>query len=364
MLSVTEIKKDLSDKKNVIFVPFSATENNFSLYFRALTWRQNLRDSNKHDKIPEIVMYRHPDETNEEYEEYDVHFQFSAENLPTNTTVYVIADGTGNPGYVTNTNQFFYQKHNDTPSFLPVEAIAWRMMQCGLTPELAQNLKVIKLYICDENDSNQKMALNFAYSLGEFYSEILLNFYKARLNIPMFYSLGTSPLVARKYGEIFSIEDGVEQLIESGFASQYRKDLLIRDALHMVKDEEYEGVLAERQRARAFENTDETSRLEEQISSLTIAETEYSGGVLSGLLVESLDDDSADEAGANSQAPFLLIEDLDDDDSPTAISYSQSTALIVWSKPNSFSFFTESRSEQVVAASSTKLSDKQDFFGC
>lgn len=220
---------------NLLFIPFTVAENNFSLYLRALEWRYALKQVNAFpEKIPEIVIYREANEKNEDYDGYDVQFVFNEKNCSQNTTLYILADGTGDPTEVGNINSYF-EKMRETPYFISVEMIAKRLKQCGLDANLAKNLKAIKLFICDENNTNEQLAINFAHELGKDYTTLTLHYYNARIFVPQVTEENPK---AKKRGEVyFTQSNGKQQLIDSDFASEYRFALTVEEALQHKKSE-------------------------------------------------------------------------------------------------------------------------------
>ncbi|RMX21096.1 hypothetical protein EAS68_05160 [Legionella jordanis] len=213
--------------KLLLFIPFAAKENNFSLYLRALEWRHSIRQAGKEDKIPDVVVYRQPDEEDGDYEDYDVHFRFNSDNCPSDCTIYVLADGCGDPTRVININKYFYQRREE-PYFLAIKTIAQRMKFCGLSAELASRVKAIKLFICDPNNSNKQLAINFAHELGARYNDITLQYYNAVLYSPKFSSNNPK---SHKRAEVFPQNSNSVKPIESRRASEYRRSITVSTAL-------------------------------------------------------------------------------------------------------------------------------------
>lgn len=217
-------------KKIILFIPFSVTENNFSLYIRAMEWRYNLKKDNMLEKVPDVVIYRSSDEQDEDYEDYDAQFHLTADNCPFNTTIYIMADGIGDPTLVGNINNYFH-KLKETPYLLSVKAIASRLKNSGLNSELAKNLNSIKLFICEENNTNEQLTINFAHELGEDYNALTLHYYNAVLCIPH----ASEDKKVKKSGYIYSTKNGERQLIDSGLPSEYRFTLTVQEALQLEK---------------------------------------------------------------------------------------------------------------------------------
>lgn len=166
--------------KNVLFVPFSSKEGNLSLYLRALTWRYNLKNNHKISKVPDVIVYRRVDELDEDYDEYDAAlFKFSPSILSPESNIYIIADGMGDKHFVSNTNS-----PNDDLYIMPIELVALRIKQAGLTSDLAKNLKSVKLFICDHSSQNQFLANNFAKTMGEDYNDLNIDYYTTPISLP------------------------------------------------------------------------------------------------------------------------------------------------------------------------------------
>ncbi|MCE3043805.1 hypothetical protein [Legionella sp. 16cNR16C] len=203
--------------KIVLFIPFSATENNFSLYLRAISWRYNYQQTKNNDKDISIVTYRHFDETDNDYEEYVDEFKFSEKNCPKGSTVYLFADGIGQSQWVSNINSFFKRSGEDT-FVLSVNAVAGRLKACGLTDQMANDLKALKLYICETNNSNRNLAAHFAQSLGKRYENLNLFYYTATLAVAFPYTHEYNNLNNRA-------ESGSGETIEAGNPKKFRHKL-------------------------------------------------------------------------------------------------------------------------------------------
>ncbi|KTD68229.1 hypothetical protein Lste_1387 [Legionella steelei] len=225
------VPQSQSTPKVILFIPFTVSENNYSLYMRALDWRYNLRSAEK-KKIPDIIVYRHPDENEQDYDGYDVQFKFTQENLTSDTVIYVLADGTGDPDYVINVNQVYYEFFAQEPYQLTTNAVAWRLKQCGLTPELTRNLKAINLYICDENNNNNQLATYFGQELGDGYKEVTVNYYAALVYIPQPMLNEQGSLDIRKRACLNSYDnDGGVKLVKAGYAHDHKHSIKVSDAL-------------------------------------------------------------------------------------------------------------------------------------
>lgn len=166
----------------ILFIPFSAKENNLDLYMRAFMWQSNMRAGGKLDKVPKIVMYRREDESDDDYSDFGgVHFKFDKSLVSPGTEIYILADGMGDPHLLLNTNDI-----SEENFILPIELIANRAKEIGLNPELAASCRTIKLFCCEEfNNSNEKMAKNFAFALGKEYENLKIDFYTGKVSIPM-----------------------------------------------------------------------------------------------------------------------------------------------------------------------------------
>lgn len=213
---------------NVILIPFASNEGNLSLYLRALTWRHTLREDNQLNKIPDVVVYRRDDETDEDYDDYAAaQFKLTPENLPPNTNLYILSDGMEDNHFVTNINSFY--KHDDQ-YYLPIELIALRLKELGLTPSLAKNLKSLKLFICgNEFDTTKMLVLNFANALGKDYEDLDLNlhYYTAIITIPLVDEF--SKKVNKFWVE--HKEENKETFSLKGKASNKKKVTTVREAL-------------------------------------------------------------------------------------------------------------------------------------
>ncbi len=223
--------------KIILFIPFTVSENNFSLYMRALSWRSNSKCSEEtSDKVPSIVMYRHPEENEEDFEDYaEAQFNFTQENIASDTVIYILADGTGDPNHVINVNQAYYERLSQEPYQLSIDAVAWRIKQCGLTPQLARNLKAINLFICDEDNNNDQLAVFFAQTLGKKYKELTINYYSATVYIPqLILNDGVNAIKKQAYLHIPS-NDGTTKLVKAGFAHDHKHALKVSSALTQQK---------------------------------------------------------------------------------------------------------------------------------
>ncbi|WP_133140402.1 hypothetical protein [Legionella genomosp. 1] len=217
--------------KIVLFIPFSATENNFSLYLRAISWRYNYQQT-KNKKEISIVTYRHFDETDNDYKEYADEFNFSEENCPKGSTVYVLADGTGQSEWVSNINSYYKTLGDDT-YVLPVKLMAERLKTCGLTNQIASELKALNLYICEKNNSNRNLAVHFAQSLGKNYQSLNLFYYTATLIVAFPYTHEDNDLNHRA-------EAGSGECIERGTPKDFRQQLPL-DSLTFENQSDFNG---------------------------------------------------------------------------------------------------------------------------
>ncbi|QMT60850.1 hypothetical protein [Legionella sp. PC997] len=223
-----KIDSNLPKQKIVLFIPFTASENNFSLYIRALDWRYNLRTSeDKSDKIPSIVMYQDPEEKEEDYEYYDqAQFHFNKENLGGKAKIYILADGTGDPEHVININQAYYQYLSQEPYQLSIHSMAWRLKQSGLTSELAQSVSAINLYICDHHNTNKQLAVYFGQGLGEHYKDTTINYYSAEVYIPSLVSLDGFYYETKKLAYFYH-----NTILKAGYAHEHKHTLKVSDTL-------------------------------------------------------------------------------------------------------------------------------------
>ncbi|PWY54189.1 hypothetical protein DGG96_18445 [Legionella qingyii] len=322
------LDSNLSKQKIILFIPFTASENNFSLYMRALDWRYNLKTSiGKSDKTPEIVIYRHPDENEEDYEYYDqAQFNFTQENLGDNAIIYILADGTGDPDHVININQAYYQYLSQEPYELSIHAVAWRMKQCGLTPELAQNTKAINLFICDENDTNDQLAVYFAQGLGQHYKDVTINYYSATVHVPMLVSLNGVDYETKKLARFYS-----NSTVKVGYAHEHKHTLKVRDALMQKESPHAADADSLKSKARALPMFRE---LTSAVSSLIIEEISDSESTQNSLVQEP-------------QSIIFLDEESDieyEEVNLATLQYqqtnsTQSTALVVRQDRSIISFF-------------------------
>lgn len=208
-----------------------------------------------------MIIYRNSDEHDEDYEGYDVQFHFTTDNCPLDTTLYVMADGVGDPNLVGNINDYFY-KLKETPYFLSVKAIVSRLKKSGFNPELAKNLNAMKLFICEENNTNELLAINFAHELGKDFNTLNLQYYNAVLFIPYIYEDNK----VKKRGDIYiTTPNGDRQLIDSGLPSEYRYTLTVQEVLQQEKT---------RVEFKAEHNTKVLSTFETTFSALSIEEVE------------------------------------------------------------------------------------------
>ncbi|MCW8407498.1 hypothetical protein OQJ13_00740 [Legionella sp. PATHC035] len=352
MFKKTESKLPTSDV--VLFIPFTVSENNFSLYIRALDWRNNLRSSEKMGTIiPRIVMYRHPDENEEDYELYDTaDFKFTPQNLPANTVIYILADGTGDPDYVVNVNQTYYERLGQEPYQLSIDAVAWRMKQCGLTPVLARNLKAINLYVCDESMTNDRLATYFAQELGDEYKNLTVNYYSATVYIPR-------PIVTEqgekrvKKTAYFNLElaNGQTQLVMAGYAHEHKHSIKVIDVLALERST---NSSAESREAKAIPlpTFRELSHTSSSVSSASVPSA--------SVFIEEIDDSGMMPIGWEQKAQTGKVTLPDDstvhqadvsevDISKLRLEASQSkyqivktnqcTTILIWQESTIFSFF-------------------------
>lgn len=176
------LRSNLNTATHFLFIPFSAAENPFSLYLRALNWRYNLSKVN--GNVPNIIMYRdnkNPKHTDNSYADYKgVTHSISENDLTPNSVIYIIADGTGDPDLVTNLN---FSDDGDLYC-LPIDLVATRIKEMGLTRDIASWLKSLKLYICDENRTNKILAQSFAHALGSDYNYLDIHYYTSVVTTP------------------------------------------------------------------------------------------------------------------------------------------------------------------------------------
>ncbi|WP_131794935.1 hypothetical protein [Fluoribacter gormanii] len=323
-----KLDSNLSKQKIILFIPFTASENNFSLYMRALDWRYNLKTSvGKSDKTPNIIIYRHPDENEEEYEYYDqAQFSFTQENLGDNAIIYILADGTGDPDHVININQAYYQYLSQEPYELSIHAVAWRMKQCGLTPSLAQNTKAINLFICDENNTNDQLAVYFAQGLGEHYKDVTINYYSATVHVPQLVSLNGVDYETKKLAYFHS-----NATVKVGYAHEHKHTLKVSDSLMQKESPHATDTDSLKSKARALPTFRE---LTSAASSLSIEEIPDSESTQNSLAQEPqsiiFPDDESDIEYEEADCTTLKYQHT--------IS-TQSTALIVWQDRSIISFF-------------------------
>ncbi|CAM2840574.1 Uncharacterised protein [Legionella steigerwaltii] len=336
MFKKTEPK--LSAPKIILFIPFTVSENNFSLYIRALDWRNNLSSSGKSAKVPSIVMYRHPDENEQDFEDYDLaQFCFTQENLTSDSVIYVLADGTGDPEHVINVNQYYYKHLTQEPYQLSIDAVAWRMKQCGLTPELAQNLKAINLFMCDEDNNNDQLAAYFAQELGEKYKNVAVNYYSAIVNLPRLVLNAQGDQEVKKLASFaIYLNDGSTKFVKAGYAHEHKHSLKVSDAL---AQERSSSCSAETRKAKAErlpsfkELSAHTIPIIEEIDTERMPsglEQEYQPGIVT---FPEDDPDIVNEVNITG----LSIEDSQTEYQLTTTN--QCRAIVVWQERTSFSFF-------------------------
>ncbi|VEB37571.1 hypothetical protein [Legionella cherrii] len=348
MFKKTESK--LSTSNVVLFIPFTVSENNFSLYIRALNWRNNLRSSEKTSTIiPSVVIYRHPDENEEDYELYDTaQFKFTPENLPANTVIYILADGTGDPDYVVNVNQIDYEHLGLELYQLSIDAVAWRMKQCGLTPKLAQNLKEINLYICDERMTNDRLATYFAQELGEQYKDLTVNYYSATVSVPR--------LIVTEEGEkrikktaCFNIElkNGKTQLVKAGYAHEHKHSIKVIDVLALERSTNYSAESKEakalslptfRELSHTSSSVTSSSLVIEEISDTGMMPIDWDQKAQSGK-VTLPDDNKAHQADIVSEVDFSRLTLEASQSKYQIIKTNQCKTILVWQDKTIFSFF-------------------------
>ncbi|WP_392537176.1 hypothetical protein [Legionella sp. 227] len=343
MFKITESK--LSTSNVVLFIPFTVSENNFSLYIRALDWRNNLRSSEKMGAtIPRVVIYRHPDENEEDYELYDgAQFKFNPQNVPANTVIYILADGTGDPDYVINVNQTFYERLGQEPYQLSIDAVAWRMKQCGLTPELAQNLKAINLYICDENMTNDRLATYFAQELGEQYKDLTINYYSATVYVPrpIVTDQGEKRIKKTAYFNI-QLEDGKTRLVKAGYAHEHKHSIKVSDVLAQERSINYSADSREAKALslptfRELSLTSSSVVIEEipDIGSMPIGvDQEYQSGK-----VTFSDDNTAHEEDIVCEVDIRRLTLEASQSKYQIVKTNQCTTVLVWQDRSIFSFF-------------------------
>lgn len=204
---------------HILFVPFSNKEGSFFLCLRALSWRSNLRKAGK-DNIPEIVLYREADETDQDYEDMTgkhTSFAFKEENIPVNSTIYLLIHGVGSDTYVANV-----ENASDREFVVrPIDLIADRMKEIGFTPSLAKKIKALKLFVCNLQDANEDLARNFSIALGEKYNELEVDYYTKLVSLP-------SP---NKMAYSFTFSEKQVHFFNEGKASQFRKAMTVENAI-------------------------------------------------------------------------------------------------------------------------------------
>lgn len=286
--------------KNILFIPFSAKEENFSLFLRALNWFSLIEDAEITEKIPEIIIYRRPDEIDSDYNNYEeAGFKFSLENCPENSSVYILADGMGDPNHVLNSNVFYRKYLDENPYVLSMKSIAWRLKESGFTETFAKKVKSLKLYVCEERDSNQALALNLAHALGEEYHFLNLAYYKAKLSIPSHFTSDETTFLKKGAIKDIIINNKLVSR-KTSKASEERHLLNIGESMQLARREEevitsaeddampYSFYLERLQNLKQVEFfpsiiEDPEEDIENQI------ETEYSK--MDGIVVEEFDDE-------------------------------------------------------------------------
>lgn len=314
--------------KTILFIPFTAHENNFSLFMRALNWRFTSRKQGDESyEDPGIVIYKHPDEQEQDYEDYTpAQFKFTEDNIDDNTVIYVLADGYEDPHSVINVNNAYYQYHSEKPYRLFIGAVAWRMKECGLTPGLAQQLKSIKLFVCDGNNTNSQLANYFAQGLGEPYNEVTINYYSAILNIPQLVSINEAETKAKKLA--FHLSGSSGKLVPAGYANEHRHSLMVGDALVQPKSR-YSSTELEQSKAHPLPTFRElTASIIESVEEILDTESlqqEYPVPVITSL------DDGEDTVSSELEEPV--------NGSHPVKTETQCTAIVVWQERSIYSFF-------------------------
>lgn len=143
--------------KNILFIPFSDREGALPLYLRAIDWQRCYINHKQLDQSPIIYIYRREDELAVDYERYeDAPFKFNPDDLEPNSKIYIMGDFLGSSTFISNVNEHY----KNWPNFvLPIELVAIRLKEMGFTPELAEKIKALKLYVCgDDTGANNGLA--------------------------------------------------------------------------------------------------------------------------------------------------------------------------------------------------------------
>lgn len=219
-------------KKTLLFIPFSEQENNFSLYLRALNWRSNLPDP-KSDATEIVIYHQDNKNTNNSYEDHQVHYSFSSKLCSNNAVLYVLADGIDTPNIVGNLNSRDIEL-GEEESLLTIERVVHRLIESGLTPKLAQNLSSIKLFMCDYHHVSRERAVNFARALGEDYKDLTLFYYSAGISHPRFSNKTPNQVKAQKVAKKLVVDkNGLSKLVDAGTPSEHRHQLNVGKVLDM-----------------------------------------------------------------------------------------------------------------------------------
>jgi hypothetical protein len=112
---------------------------------------------------------------------------------------------------------------NDDGTKLNIDDLVKRMREDGFTPEMANKLKDIRLYVCDAAKESKYRAYNFILQLGSEFNSLHVSYYNAVISSPM-----NGP---HKFAASLSGSDQIDKIL--GRASAYKDTLLVRDVLLM-----------------------------------------------------------------------------------------------------------------------------------
>ncbi|KTC84212.1 hypothetical protein [Legionella brunensis] len=202
---------------HTLFIPFSVDEEGYDLFLMGTTWRKNIEETGKLDKMPKIVMYPGEEEDVTNISD-DLSYMFRDEDINANDAIYILSQG------MDSEDEVAANQSETENCFLKIQDVAARMKKCGFTPEIAKKINSLKLYICGgEKHRNHQLAISFAKALGEEYKDLTIHYYEKLVYIPKKYIHGTIELFHK-------IAKNTEDAKEIFRASEVRKTIKVSES--------------------------------------------------------------------------------------------------------------------------------------
>ncbi len=218
--------------KVILYIPFSVSEKGKEeLYQMACRWQENIAASAKSYKKPVIVMHRQPAEKDEDYADMaNVVHTFDSLTIPEDSIIYILAHGIGDSLYVASTR--------DGRIKITTNEMIDRAKQDGLTAALAEKMKPLRLYICEEEGANKFLAYNCAIALGPDYKKINLQYYEKKVGIPL--NPNNANLITSKRAAINVMENNQPKKLIVGKAAEFKQTINVGEVLikHGLIEEE------------------------------------------------------------------------------------------------------------------------------